>query len=169
MKRYFIEDAQCGITEGGMACGPVGGNVVATVRFKESPEAASQWLSVVEVTGIPNYYLFDRDMHDKMIEEDFEDKEFWDDMDRHYINEFNGLSFEEYTDTLCDIQDNPDNPAAPLFRYLLALVRCDMDDIDKLVGLAIGKYADELDFPASDIEEEYLEELALEEELESKD
>ena len=40
MKRYFIEDAQCGITEGGMACGPVGGNVVATVRFKESPEAA---------------------------------------------------------------------------------------------------------------------------------
>ena len=35
MKRYLIEDAKCGLTEGGMACGPVSGNAVVSVKYSD--------------------------------------------------------------------------------------------------------------------------------------
>ena len=54
MKRYVIENASCGITEGGVACGPVFGSVVATIKIKNDK---TQYLSLVEVQGFPNFYL----------------------------------------------------------------------------------------------------------------
>ena len=157
MKRYFIETAKCGITEGGMACGPVSGNVVVTVQFKEG--STTQWLSLVEVDGIPNVYLSDKDIHDALVAEDFDDEEFTAYMDEHYINEFDGIAFDaDYSTTFESIADDPENPAAPLIRYLITLVRCDMDDVEGLVQMASGKYADELDIPASDVEEEFMDE-----------
>ena len=157
MKRYFIEDAKCGITEGGMACGPIGGNVVVTVQFKD--EEKTQWLSLVEVQGIPNCFLFDKDVHDELVKEDFDDEEFTNYMNEHEINEFNGIEFNgDYSDAFNCFEEDPENPAIPLVKYLITLVRCDMDDVEGLISMARGRYADELDIPASDLEEEYFEE-----------
>lgn len=58
MKRYFIETVKCDVMTGGIACGPIGGEVVASVRFNDG--SASQWISLVEVDGIPNLYLTDK-------------------------------------------------------------------------------------------------------------
>ena len=163
MKRYFIEDVKCGVSEGGMACGPVGGNVVATIRIKDTESEKSLWLSAVEVEGMPNCYIHDYDPYDKLIEENFDDSEFWDDMESRYIEDFDGICVNDYDELLNDVIEQPENPAGQLLRFMVTLLRCGMDEIDDLVQLATGKFVDEIDVPASDIEEEYLEDLTDEE------
>ena len=64
MKRYLIENAKCGITDGGIACGPVSGSVIATVKFKEGEK--SQYFSLAEVSGFPNFFLTDKDVFDDL-------------------------------------------------------------------------------------------------------
>ena len=158
MKRYLIENAKCGITDGGFACGPVGGNVVVTVQFKEDKK--TQYLSVVEVSGIPNYYLSEEDIFDELVKEDFDDMKFQAVMDASYITDFNGIEFGcEYSDVFESISDDKNNPAVPLLRYVIALLRCPMEDVEGMVKMASGKYADEIEIPTSDIEEEYTDEL----------
>ena len=148
---------KCGITEGGMACGPVPGNVVVTVQFKEG--STVQWLSLVEFDGIPNVYLSDKDIYEDLMAEDFDDEKFTEYLHEHFIQDFNGIKFEDdYSTTFESIADDPKNPAIPLVRYLIALVRCDMDDVENLIQMASGKYADQLDIPVSDVEEEFMDE-----------
>ena len=157
MKRYFIETAKYDIVEDDIACVSTLRTVVATVQFKEGSK--TQWLSLVEVDGIPNVYLTDKDIHEAQVAEDLHDEEFIEYAAAHYITEFNGIAFDaDYSTTFENIADDPENPAAPLIRYLIALVRCDMDEVDDLIQMASGKYADELDFPASDVEEEFMDE-----------
>ncbi len=158
MKRYFIEEAKCGVTDGGIACGPIPGNVVVGIKFKENGK--SQWISFVEVDGIPNVYLSDKDIFDDLVKEDVEDTEFTDYINEHFIREFNGIAFGlDYSDLFNSVAEDPDNEALPLIRYMVALVRCSLEEVDDLISMATGRYADELDIPISDVEEEYLEDL----------
>ncbi len=156
MKKYLIEDVKCAISAGGFACGPISGNPIVSIRFKDGDE--TRWLSLVEVEGIPNCFLTEEDIHEKLISEDFDD-EFTDYLDQHSVGEFNGITFGEYTDIYYSISQNSENPAIPLIRYLLTLARCDTADEKKLIEMSKGKYADELEIPMSDIEEDYLAEL----------
>ena len=163
MKRYFIEEAKCGVTDGGMACGPVSGNVVVTVRFRESGDNAGaaqpQWISLVEAEGFPNIYLSDRDIYEDLLKEDIEDEAFTEYLQAHYMDSFGGLELGiEYEEIFESIAEDPENPAAALLRYLIALARCDWDSVGPLIKAAEGKYADELEIPAIDIEEEMDEE-----------
>ena len=154
MKRYYIEEAKCGITEGGMACGPVPGNVVVTVKFKEGSKV--QWINLVDVGGILNVCLSDKDIHDALIEEDFDD-EFLEYIDDHCIDEFNGLELgTEYGDWLDSIEEDPENPAVQLIRLLIALALCKPGEPEaELIKMAKGKYADELNIPESAVEDVY--------------
>ena len=45
MEKYLIEEAKCGITDGGMACGPVAGTVVAEVKFKKGRKTKGETTS----------------------------------------------------------------------------------------------------------------------------
>ena len=167
MTRYLIEEAKCGVTDGAlMPCGTMPGHVMVAVKFKEfreGEEKPAQWLSLAEAEGYPNAYLSDKDIFDRLMEEDMEDTEFDEYLDEHYLEEFNGIAVYDYADLFESIQEDPDNPAAPLIRYAVALVRCAMEDVDDLIRMAKGRYADELDIPMSDVEEEYLEEHEEEE------
>ena len=155
MKRYFIEEVKCGVTAGGMACGPVGGDVVASVKFTEGKKKA-KWLTMVEVTGILNVFLADRDDFDKILLDDF-DEEFTEYMNEHAISDFNGIEFgEDYSDSFYSMAEDPENPAIPLIKYLFALMRCSMEETEDLVKKAKGKYADELDIPVTDVEEDWI-------------
>lgn len=53
-------------------------------------------------------------------------------------------------------------------KLLIALVRCDMDETETLIEASAGKYADEIDIPLCDMEEEYLEEQEYEDENEEE-
>ncbi len=161
MSKYFIEEAKCGISASGFACGPVFGNPVVTIKFKDNNQ--TKWLNLVEVEGIPNCFLTDEDIHEKLLSEDSDDK-FTDYLDQHSVGDFNGITFGEYTDIYYSISQNPENPAIPLIRYLLTLARCDAADEAGLIEMAVDKYTDELEIPLSDIEEDYLDNLEEEEE-----
>ncbi len=47
--KYLIREVKCEVANGGMACGPVCGPVVAAVLFEHDGE--EQWLHAVEVEG----------------------------------------------------------------------------------------------------------------------
>ncbi len=136
-----------------MACGPSFGDVVGTVQFKDDSKV--QWLNILEVEGMPNLYLTDKDVYDGLIADDPDNEEFIDYMCEHTLNEFDGIEFYgDYENVFDSIAEDPENPAIPLVRYLIALVRCEMADVEKLVQMASGKYADELAIPVSDVEED---------------
>ena len=139
--------------------------MVVTVQFKEGSK--TQWLSLVEAQGIPNVYLSDKDVHEALVAEAFDDEEFTQYMNEHFIGEFNGIEFDDdYSTTFESIAEDPENPAVPLIRYLIALVRCDMDTVEDLIRMASGKYADEIDIPVSDVEKEFMEEYDDDKEIE---
>ena len=160
MKRYFIEEAKCGVSEGGMACGPVGGAVNAAIKF--SADGVTKWLSNSEVDGIPNFFLTDEDVFEKLCADELS-QEFVDYMNEHFASEFDGLDLGEYEDVFNSLTENPENPAVPLVRYLVSLTRCSLEDEESLIKLATGKYIDEVEVPLSEEELEYQEELAAEE------
>ena len=163
MKRYFIETVRCGVSNGGMACGPIEGSVVVTVKIKEDGE--TKWISMVECMGFPNVYVTDKDVFEDLVKEDFKNEEIWEYIKEHYVESFNGIATcAEYGDILDSISEDPENPAVPLIRYMIAVVRCDYDVLDELIAMAEGKYADELEnIPVSDIEEDILWDLECEE------
>lgn len=162
MKRYFIEEAKCGVTEGGIACGPVGGNVVASVKYNDGEETA--WLTLVEVTGFVNVFLTEKEVYTEAIAEP-DDEEFYAYMNEHAIHDFNGIEFDEaYGTSYSSMSEDPENPANPLIRYLFVLARCTMEELDGLIELAEGRYADELDIPMADVEEEWIADNEEEEE-----
>ena len=157
MKRYFIEDVKCGLTEGGMACRPVSGSVVVSVKYHDGER--NGWLSVVEVDGIPHVFQTDEDIFERLLKEDVRDEDFIQYLQGHSISYFDGIEFGfGYEDTFESIADGTDDPAVPLIRYLIALVRCETDETETMIEMAVNRYADELEIPVSDVEEEYLEE-----------
>ena len=168
MKRYYIEEAKCGMTDGGMACGPADGSIVVTVKFKEGHK--TQYLSMVEVQGFPNFYLTNLDVFDDLVKEDFEDEEFQKIMDASYITDFDGVEIGgEYADVFDGIHNSLNNPAVPLLRYIIALIRCPIEDTEDLIQKAAGRYVDEIEVPLSDIEEEYMEDWEDDEEEDSEE
>ena len=162
MKRYLIEVAKCGITNGGMAS-----SVVASIKVNDDTKA--QWLSMIETDGILNVSLTDEDIYDKLIEDNYDD-EFFAFMEDHFITNYEGIEIgTEYEDILDSIAENPENPAVPVLRYLITLMRCEMDDVEGLISMAVGHYADELDIPMSDVEEEYMEDEDFNDEEDEED
>lgn len=155
MKRYFFEDVKCGVSAGGFACGPVDGSVNASLKINDGESV--KWLTLSELMGIPDAFLTEDDVYEKLINNDFSD-EFTDYMNAHHIDSYNGIAFEEgYYETFSNIEENPENPANPVVRYLVSLIRCSMEETEMMIELGKGKYADEIDVPMSDVEEEYME------------
>lgn len=84
MKRYFIETAKCEITAGGMACGSIPGHVVTSIKYKD--DDGSKWLSLVEVEGIPNVFLTDKDIYEDLLKDDYNDVAFTEYLNEHAID-----------------------------------------------------------------------------------
>ena len=157
MKRYFIEEAKCGVSEGGMACGPVSGSVNASVKFRDGGKTF--WLTNSEVTGIPNFFLTDKDVFDQLCNDDFSE-EFNAYMQECFVSDFEGITLGEYEEVFESIMEDPENPAIQLVRYLIALTRCKIEEEEGLIELAVGKYIDEVDVPLTTDEEEWTEDMA---------
>lgn len=149
MKRFLIEEAKCGVAQGS----PMMGVVITSVKFNDGE--SSKWFNLAEVDGIPCFYLTDKDVFDTLIENEW-DEEFQEMLDNSYIEEFEGITFGEYEEVFDSIYENPDNPAVAFVRYAIALTRCDLKDVDKLVKKAIEKHIDEIQVPISDVEDDYL-------------
>ena len=161
MKRYFIEEIKCGESEGGVACGPVSGSFNVSIKY--SVDGVSKWLSNADVGGIPNFFLTEEDVFQKLCDDDMSE-EFNNYMNAHYAGDFEGLDLGEYWDVYNSFSENPDNPAVPLVRLLVTLSRCHREEEAELIELATGKYIDEIDVPMSEDEEDWLADNAEDEE-----
>ncbi|MBR3262073.1 MAG: hypothetical protein IKF93_03040 [Lachnospiraceae bacterium] len=153
MKRFLIEEAKRTVTKGGPEWEAAPASVVVTVKYKE--DAAAQWLNMVEFEGVPNVFLSDRDIFDKLVEEDFEDQAFADYLNTHFIEDFNGITMGEYAAVFDSISNDPENEAVPLVRYMILLARSSADEAEALIEMSAGKYADEIEIPESDVEREH--------------
>ena len=143
MKRFYIEDTKYGVTEGGIGCGPVSGNTVITVKYRTGKK--TQWISLVDVAGTPNVYLTDRDVFDELVKQDFEDQAFSKYIEKSFTDSFEHVPFgSDYCETFECFYRDPELPAIPFVKYLIALVRANKDNVEELINKAVGNYADEL-------------------------
>ena len=143
MDRYKIASAKCGVGDGGMACGPVFGPVVAEIEV-ETETGDRFFLSMAEVDGYPEIYRTEESIYEMLLDPD-KILDF-DSIDKHRI------LAGEYEDILCE----KDNEMHSLFRYLVFLVRSEEQDCHDFIKATIGKHTDEFVIPVSDVEEEGL-------------
>ena len=158
MRRFLIEEVKCGVAD---TC-PMVGLVITSIKYNDGE--GSKWLNLSELDGYPCFSLTNRDVFDELMENDFIE-EFQAEMNKSFTNEFNGLTLGEYDDIFdCIYDGNEDNPTTAFLRYVIAVTRADFDVVDRLKKMAIGKYADELEFDMSDVEDEYLYDRSFDEE-----
>ena len=142
MANYFIMDAKAGVGEGGMACGPVGGPIVAEAQLKN--EAGQEFfISLAEVDGLPNFFKTDYSTFEEQLSFDMSDEEI-EMLDKSYMDA------GEYEELLTD----PDPEWIDVFRYLMYLVRCDTGKEKSFILATKGCWTNEIRIPMTDIEEE---------------
>ena len=145
---YLIKGIRYGITEGGMACGPVSGNVVASIEFQDDNKVS--FLSMVEVFGVPEFYFSEEDIYDELLEES---EDFIDKANSLIINEFNGIELKEYEDIMEELKKPYNEEDKALIKLLIAVVRLDYDEADKLIEDSVGKYIKDINIPDTDLDD----------------
>lgn len=140
-----------------MACGPVSGAVVASIRYENNGD--EKWLHAIEVEGILNTFINKRDIFDTLMQDDY-DADYIDELESFSEDTIGGITLTgEYCDIIYEVVegDTASEEDKSFIRFILAIVRCDWDVIKELTDVAIDHYTDEIDIPISDVEEEYLE------------
>lgn len=148
MKRYFLKEIMRGSTHDGSVS-----DIFATVEYESDGEI--KYLTCMEIGGNSVFYLSDKDIFHGIVEDDFSDKNDDIFLNSNILN-FDGIDLWCYENTFLSMKDNPNVSAVSLIRYLITLVSCRDSEIDGLINMAKGKYADELDVPVSRIEKYYL-------------
>lgn len=151
MNNVIILDVKCGVTEGGIACGPVDGNVVATVKFSDNGNI--KYLTEVEVGGIPNFYLTEEDKFEQFLAEDFDDEDWCNYMDEHFIDEFEGIELGCDYDEFEEINESNDEYSR-LVRYIITVIRSDYEEMDTFIETTKGTNVKDIIFPEIDIFED---------------
>lgn len=148
MAKYLIEEVKLDQGKGGMACGPVSGPVIGEVKVKGTDEKEF-YLSLAEVDGLANFYKTERSTIKDQLNDD------WTDEFLHYMNDHFLDDVGDYYDLFEKCREDE---LYEVYRYLIYLVRSEEKDVQPFIKKSVGKYADEIDIPVSDIEEEYNEE-----------
>ena len=150
-KHLLITSARYEVTDGGMACGPVSGSVIAEVGFR-TPDGEEFFISCAEVMGIPNFYKTERSVIDEEVKVENSGGEFDEEFKDYLMNCFiDGIG--EYD----EIFENRDPEWFTILRYLIYIVGNDCDETDAFIKDTVGKYLDEIDIPVSSIEKAYAE------------
>ena len=148
MEHLLITTARYTVTDGGMACGPVPGSVIAEAGFK-TPEGEEFYLTCVETMGIPTFMKTDSSIFEGLVKN--ETGEYDEELQQSFLE--HSLDVGEYY----DIFENKDPEWFDLLRYLIYIVGNDYDDTDEFINKTVGKYLDEIEIPVSSIEEAHME------------
>ena len=157
MSRYLIEHIDCGLNDGGDACGPVSGPICTCIKYKKDDEH-SRWLELDDVDGLLQFYLADKDLFDFHVHFNaFDDEKAIKRFNDNYIEEFEGIELSAYSNELFDLLngDQKDNPATMFLKYIIFLARCSDEDLKKAKETVPGKFIDEIDVPMSEAEQDY--------------
>ena len=146
MTGYKIADAKVGVLEDAAIGGPMGGLVVAEVKLVSDDETV--YISEAEIEGFPQICKTEESTFDAQLDVNkILDDNFSDMLTDHIIAPG---SYEE-------IFEQKDNPWYDAIRYVIYLVRCEMDEAQPFIDATAGKLLDEIDIPDSDVEEDYKE------------
>ncbi len=160
MSRYLIKEVKAGYSDGGMDAIPV-----VSIRYECNGE--EKWIHAIEAEGMPIVSIRDDDVFDTIMSDNY-DEEFGRDFESNHENSIAGvtLTSDGYEEVYYAIfvEKSVAEEDAAFIRFVLTLLRCDMEETEELRKDAVGRYADELDIPQNDYEIEYLEELEDEEE-----
>ncbi len=150
MKKFLIDDFIAGVSKGGMACGPVGGHVVAELRLINTEDNTVTYHGLSEVEGTLNFTESDVSTYKIQIEEDFENQDAWNIVEAAYAGGYS--DYDEFYDDLktCD-EDH-----RLIWKLLAYLVRASWEEYDRMKFSFPGKYLSEIEIPVCDAEQEYL-------------
>ena len=153
MKRFLIEDVRVGISKGGIACGPVLGNVIGEIVLRDEDGKAT-YHCMAEVSGTLNFYESEASLYQGQIDEDFDNAEFADLLESSFTEGYdNYYDFYEEVNAM-----QPLSVIARIRKYLAYMVRADWPEIDRLKADTKGKLISDIEIPLCDAEAEYLEE-----------
>ena len=153
MKRFLIEDVCVGISNGGIACGPVPGNVIGEIVLRDEDRKAT-YHCMTEVSGMLNFYESESSLYQGQIAEDFDNAGFADPLESSFTDAYDCYyDFYEETNAM-----QPLSVTARIRKYLAYIVRADLPKIDRLKADTIGKLISDIEIPLCDAEAEYLEE-----------
>lgn len=144
MKR-LINSARWGIGEGGFACGPVAGPVVAEAEI-ETENGEVFFFTLAEVEGIPNLMKSTESVFELNLKAELsEDEEI---LFEESLTDYDGCSYEDFFESRDEIED------FDVYRYLVFIVRAQESEADRFIKETSGKYIEDVDVPASDVEED---------------
>ena len=156
MAKFLIEDIRVGITEGGIACGPVSGNVVTEMKIRNPEEDSVLYYGLTEVEGIPVFIRSEESFYEFQMKDEPDDKAGWDKLNAATVSDY-----EDYW----DLYDNMADPEAEhredviVWKLLAYFVRCPGEEVDGMKKACIGKFVEDIDIPVCDMEQEYLDDL----------
>lgn len=141
MKRYMIKGVKTALKED---YGPLPGAIAVSVRYDDGEE--QRWLSAVECCGNVEFHLSDEDISGTLVAYEPTEKVIKVINDT-FVDDLDGFPLGDYEDLYGAIEEDPENPAVPLVRYLVMLVRCPMVDLQRFIDMGVGRYIDEVDIP----------------------
>lgn len=152
MKKFLVEDIKVGVSSGGMACGPVGGHVVAEIRIRNTENDTVTWHSLAEVEGTLNFTETSVSTFDIQINENYDDEEAW-----QIVTDGEAGGYSDYYEFYDDLASQGCDPEHSLiWKYLAFLVRAGWDETDKAKAEDTGKYLEDIEIPVCDAEQDYL-------------
>ncbi len=147
MRKLVIVNAQVGVSNGGITCGPAGGNYVAEAQVRDEVGKESYYV-VVDVDGILEFAHIEESRFQKEIDEDYEEGE-------QFPEE---AAFDSYDDFYEQVEDVADDEAEMLImKYIVCLIDLDEEEAKKLIKNSVGKAVDEIYLPVCESEQNYIE------------
>lgn len=138
MKRFFVEQIKTAMEE---PMGPFPPTITVEAKVKDGDE--EYYVSLIEVEGGgAGLYKTEESCIQEFTFSD--DEKTADKLDKALVA---GCDYSE-------VFSHTDWEWLPLFRYLVYILRADQNLFDSFNNRIVNKYVDEIDFPASDVEQE---------------
>ena len=154
VNRFLIEDVRVGISKGGIACGPVPGNVIGEIVLRDEDGKAA-YHCMAEVSGTLNFYKSESSIYKEQIDEDFENAEFTDLLESSFTEGYD--CYYDFYEEVNAMQ--PLSVTARIQNYLAFIVRADWPEIDRLKADTVGKLISDIELLLCDAEADHLEEI----------
>lgn len=148
MAKYLIEDIQVGVTAGGMACGPIPGNVVTEMKVRNTEDDSVIFYGITEVMGIHNFTKSEESLYDIQMS-DTDDEDAW----KKVYDADVGIE-SIYDLTSGDSSDPKAAEEVSLWKLLMFFVRAGWDDVNQMKPKCIGKYLEEIEIPVYEDDDE---------------
>lgn len=160
MSRLFVDSIRCGITAGSRVCGPIEGHPVAEAAIRDVDTGTVTFCTAVELFGRICFYETPVSVFEGFTETAKQTADFRLLLARHEIAKYRDAA-ELYEDLEEGFISSADDEVKRKFLYYC--LQADQYDLRTFMQRNAGLYLNNMIIPATDAEEEYLEQREEEE------